>query len=110
MLPPGAQHSDERGAKEIILDDDECPLQIFREWPSDKGRDYSLLVYQSDSATSSSSSDLENMCVCVCVCVCVGVCVRERERERERERARINCVHTAPGPKRGVWVHICNCH
>nr|XP_034348035.1 afadin isoform X13 [Arvicanthis niloticus] len=42
MLPPGAQHSDERGAKEIILDDDECPLQIFREWPSDKG----ILVFQ----------------------------------------------------------------
>ncbi|EGW13515.1 Afadin [Cricetulus griseus] len=36
MLPPGSQHSDERGAKEVILDDDECPLQIFREWPSDK--------------------------------------------------------------------------
>uniref|UniRef100_A0A8C6GGH4 Afadin n=1 Tax=Mus spicilegus TaxID=10103 RepID=A0A8C6GGH4_MUSSI len=42
ILPPGAQHSDERGAKEIILDDDECPLQIFREWPSDKG----ILVFQ----------------------------------------------------------------
>ncbi|XP_032194359.1 afadin isoform X12 [Mustela erminea] len=42
MLPPGAQHSDEKGAKEIILDDDECPLQIFREWPSDKG----VLVFQ----------------------------------------------------------------
>ncbi|XP_030412625.1 afadin isoform X7 [Gopherus evgoodei] len=36
MLPPGAQHSDDKGAKEIILDDDECPLQIFREWSSDK--------------------------------------------------------------------------
>ncbi|KAM9234355.1 afadin isoform 3-T3 [Dugong dugon] len=42
MLPPGSQHSDEKGAKEIILDDDECPLQIFREWPSDKG----ILVFQ----------------------------------------------------------------
>ncbi|XP_056675032.1 afadin isoform X32 [Monodelphis domestica] len=42
MLPPGAQHSDEKGAKEVILDDDECPLQIFREWPSDKG----ILVFQ----------------------------------------------------------------
>ncbi|XP_051020126.1 afadin isoform X2 [Acomys russatus] len=42
MLPPGAQHSDDRGAKEVILDDDECPLQIFREWPSDKG----ILVFQ----------------------------------------------------------------
>ncbi|XP_021568249.1 afadin isoform X4 [Carlito syrichta] len=42
MLPPGAQHSDEKGAREIILDDDECPLQIFREWPSDKG----ILVFQ----------------------------------------------------------------
>ncbi|XP_050804950.1 afadin isoform X7 [Gopherus flavomarginatus] len=38
MLPPGAQHSDDKGAKEIILDDDECPLQIFREWSSDKDR------------------------------------------------------------------------
>uniref|UniRef100_A0A452U4A6 Afadin n=1 Tax=Ursus maritimus TaxID=29073 RepID=A0A452U4A6_URSMA len=37
-----ARHSDEKGAKEIILDDDECPLQIFREWPSDKG----VLVFQ----------------------------------------------------------------
>ncbi|XP_036104181.1 afadin isoform X6 [Molossus molossus] len=36
MLPPGAQHSDEKGAKEIVLDDDECPLQIFREWPGDR--------------------------------------------------------------------------
>ncbi|XP_074189955.1 afadin isoform X23 [Rhinolophus sinicus] len=42
MLPPGAQHSDDRGAKEIILDDEECPLQIFREWPGDKG----ILVFQ----------------------------------------------------------------
>ncbi|XP_025029636.1 afadin isoform X2 [Python bivittatus] len=42
MLPPGAQHSDDNGAKESILDDDECPLQIFREWPSDKG----ILVFQ----------------------------------------------------------------
>ncbi|XP_044617237.2 afadin isoform X21 [Equus asinus] len=36
MLPPGAQHSDDKGAKEVILDEDECPLQIFREWPGDK--------------------------------------------------------------------------
>ncbi|XP_054578556.1 afadin isoform X7 [Eptesicus fuscus] len=42
MLPPGAQHSDEKGAKEVVLDDDECPLQIFREWPSDRG----VLVFQ----------------------------------------------------------------
>ncbi|XP_006882848.1 PREDICTED: afadin [Elephantulus edwardii] len=42
MLPPGSQHSEEKGAKEVILEDDECPLQIFREWPSDKG----LLVFQ----------------------------------------------------------------
>ncbi|XP_049761570.1 afadin isoform X6 [Elephas maximus indicus] len=41
-LPPGSQHSDEKGAKETILDDDECPLQIFREWPSDRG----ILVFQ----------------------------------------------------------------
>ncbi|XP_063773699.1 afadin isoform X17 [Pseudophryne corroboree] len=41
MLPLGAQHSD-KGMKETILDDDECPLQIFRDWPSDKGE----LVFQ----------------------------------------------------------------
>lgn len=43
MLPPGAQHSDEKGAKELVLDDDECPLQIFREWPSDKGKEWFYL-------------------------------------------------------------------
>uniref|UniRef100_A0A8D2IRT0 Afadin, adherens junction formation factor n=1 Tax=Varanus komodoensis TaxID=61221 RepID=A0A8D2IRT0_VARKO len=48
MLPPGAQHSDDKGAKESILDDDECPLQIFREWPSDKGNfNYSVYLIQS---------------------------------------------------------------
>lgn len=36
MLPPGGQHSD-KGLKETILDDDDCPLQIFRDWPNDKG-------------------------------------------------------------------------
>ncbi|KAM8952653.1 afadin isoform 3-T3 [Pelodytes ibericus] len=41
ILPPGAQHSD-KGMKETILDDDECPLQIFRDWTSDKGE----LVFQ----------------------------------------------------------------
>ncbi|XP_029450151.1 afadin isoform X5 [Rhinatrema bivittatum] len=41
ILSPGGQHSD-KGAKETILDEDECPLQIFREWPSDKGE----LVFQ----------------------------------------------------------------
>ncbi|XP_053566893.1 afadin [Bombina bombina] len=40
-LPPGAQHSD-KGIKETILDDDDCPLQIFRDWPTDKGE----LVFQ----------------------------------------------------------------
>uniref|UniRef100_A0A667G4D7 Afadin n=1 Tax=Lynx canadensis TaxID=61383 RepID=A0A667G4D7_LYNCA len=44
MLPPGAQHSDENGAKETILDDDECPLQIFREWPTDRGKGVILFV------------------------------------------------------------------
>ncbi|XP_057595003.1 afadin isoform X4 [Hippopotamus amphibius kiboko] len=42
LLPPGAQPSDERGAQEAVLGDDECPLQIFREWPSDRG----VLVFQ----------------------------------------------------------------
>ncbi|XP_056422846.1 afadin isoform X7 [Hyla sarda] len=41
ILPPGTQHSD-KAMKETILDDEECPLQIFRDWPSDKGE----LVFQ----------------------------------------------------------------
>ncbi|KAI1897505.1 hypothetical protein AGOR_G00083970 [Albula goreensis] len=42
VLPPGSQHSDDKAGKETILDDTECPLQIFRDWPSDKG----ALVFQ----------------------------------------------------------------
>ncbi|XP_066553572.1 afadin isoform X4 [Amia ocellicauda] len=42
VLPPGSQHSDDKAGKETILDDSECPLQIFRDWPSDKG----ALVFQ----------------------------------------------------------------
>ncbi|XP_055495423.1 afadin isoform X6 [Leucoraja erinacea] len=42
VLPPGVQHSDDKGVKETLLDDDECPLQIFRDWPGDKG----TLVFQ----------------------------------------------------------------
>ncbi|XP_069035409.1 afadin isoform X18 [Lepisosteus oculatus] len=42
VLPPGSQQSDDKGGKETILDDTECPLQIFRDWPSDKG----ALVFQ----------------------------------------------------------------
>ncbi|KAG9347511.1 hypothetical protein JZ751_005079, partial [Albula glossodonta] len=33
VLPPGSQHSDDKAGKETILDDTECPLQIFRDWP-----------------------------------------------------------------------------
>uniref|UniRef100_A0A4W3HY64 Afadin n=1 Tax=Callorhinchus milii TaxID=7868 RepID=A0A4W3HY64_CALMI len=42
VLPPGSHHSDDKGVKEIILDDEECPLQITQDWPSDKG----TLVFQ----------------------------------------------------------------
>ncbi|XP_028252445.1 afadin isoform X6 [Parambassis ranga] len=33
---------DDKSGKEVILDDSECPLQIFRDWPSDRG----ALVFQ----------------------------------------------------------------
>ncbi|XP_051908217.1 afadin isoform X18 [Hippocampus zosterae] len=33
---------DDKSAKEVILDDSECPLQIFRDWPADRG----ALVFQ----------------------------------------------------------------
>uniref|UniRef100_A0A3P8Z134 Afadin n=1 Tax=Esox lucius TaxID=8010 RepID=A0A3P8Z134_ESOLU len=35
-------HTDDKSGKEVILDDTECPLQIFRDWPSDRG----ALVFQ----------------------------------------------------------------
>ncbi|XP_012994043.2 afadin isoform X19 [Esox lucius] len=37
-----ARHTDDKSGKEVILDDTECPLQIFRDWPSDRG----ALVFQ----------------------------------------------------------------
>nr|XP_057920078.1 afadin isoform X2 [Doryrhamphus excisus] len=33
---------DDKSGKEVILDDGECPLQIFRDWPADRG----ALVFQ----------------------------------------------------------------
>nr|XP_040015857.1 afadin isoform X11 [Gasterosteus aculeatus aculeatus] len=33
---------DDKSSKEVILDDAECPLQIFRDWPADRG----ALVFQ----------------------------------------------------------------
>lgn len=33
---------DEKSGKEVILDDSECPLQIFRDWPADRGETHSL--------------------------------------------------------------------
>ncbi|XP_069370560.1 afadin isoform X28 [Paralichthys olivaceus] len=33
---------DEKSGKDVILDDSECPLQIFRDWPADRG----ALVFQ----------------------------------------------------------------
>ncbi|XP_050927707.1 afadin isoform X5 [Lates calcarifer] len=33
---------DDKSGKEVILDDTECPLQIFRDWPADRG----ALVFQ----------------------------------------------------------------
>uniref|UniRef100_A0A3P9D4Z1 Afadin, adherens junction formation factor n=1 Tax=Maylandia zebra TaxID=106582 RepID=A0A3P9D4Z1_9CICH len=40
LVPPAAQ--DDKSGKEVILDDNECPLQIFRDWPADRG----ALVFQ----------------------------------------------------------------
>ncbi|KAG2468292.1 AFAD protein, partial [Polypterus senegalus] len=42
VLPPGSHNSDDNGGKETILDDSDCPLQIFRDWPNDK----EVLVFQ----------------------------------------------------------------
>uniref|UniRef100_A0A8C8JEN6 Afadin n=1 Tax=Oncorhynchus tshawytscha TaxID=74940 RepID=A0A8C8JEN6_ONCTS len=36
------RHTDDKSGKEIVLDDTECPLQIFRDWPNDRG----ALVFQ----------------------------------------------------------------
>lgn len=32
-----AEQQDDGTGKEVILDDLECPLQIFRDWPADRG-------------------------------------------------------------------------
>lgn len=32
-----AEQQDDGTGKEVILDDSECPLQIFRDWPADRG-------------------------------------------------------------------------
>ncbi|KAM9551751.1 afadin-like isoform 17-T17 [Salvelinus alpinus] len=37
-----ARHTDDKSGKEMVLDDTECPLQIFRDWPNDRG----ALVFQ----------------------------------------------------------------
>ncbi|XP_062311346.1 afadin-like, partial [Osmerus eperlanus] len=37
-----ARQTDDKSGKEVILDDADCPLQIFRDWPSDRGN----LVFQ----------------------------------------------------------------
>uniref|UniRef100_A0A3Q2YWH5 Afadin n=1 Tax=Hippocampus comes TaxID=109280 RepID=A0A3Q2YWH5_HIPCM len=42
LSPGGKQSNDFHSAKEVILDDGECPLQIFRDWPADRG----ALVFQ----------------------------------------------------------------
>lgn len=34
---------DDKSGKEAILDDMECPLQIFRDWPADRGESNNLL-------------------------------------------------------------------
>nr|CAG5927838.1 unnamed protein product [Menidia menidia] len=41
VVVPGCSQDDKSG-KEVILDDAECPLQIFRDWPADRG----ALVFQ----------------------------------------------------------------
>uniref|UniRef100_A0A669DXU0 Afadin n=1 Tax=Oreochromis niloticus TaxID=8128 RepID=A0A669DXU0_ORENI len=41
LIPPHPKLYDKSG-KEVILDDYECPLQIFRDWPADRG----ALVFQ----------------------------------------------------------------
>lgn len=32
-----SEQQDDKTGKEVILDDTECPLQIFRDWPADRG-------------------------------------------------------------------------
>lgn len=38
---------DDKSGKEVILDDNECPLQIFRDWPADRGNTHRhMLTYK----------------------------------------------------------------
>lgn len=47
------QHTDDKSGKEIVLDDTECPLQIFRDWPNDRG--------SVDAKVSMKSADLKGV-------------------------------------------------
>lgn len=47
FVVPQMIHSDDKPVKETILEDSECPLQIFRDWTSDQGRtDTDISLYQ----------------------------------------------------------------
>lgn len=43
---------DDKSGKEVILDDNECPLQIFRDWPADRGKTHRHMLMYSGMKTS----------------------------------------------------------
>lgn len=66
-----AEQQDDGTGKEVILDDSECPLQIFRDWPADRGNAHAVCsavlycplqlphyYYNSDSPTGSRNSNV----------------------------------------------------
>lgn len=41
---------DDKSGKEAILDDTECPLQIFRDWPADRGNTHTHTLFLASTA------------------------------------------------------------
>lgn len=46
-----SEQQDDKTGKEVILDDTECPLQIFRDWPADRGNTQKNMHTPTQSAT-----------------------------------------------------------
>lgn len=52
------EQQDDGTSKEVILDDSECPLQIFRDWPADRGSTLKRAHLPTQSATIFFSSNV----------------------------------------------------
>jgi len=55
-------HANDKQVKETILDDTDCPLQILRDWTSDKGQQNTLLLILLSFLEKFCNVDVETLC------------------------------------------------